>query len=124
MSTELDQSGWNGACSATCPRPSQRQSLAPVAARVLAGTERACRLLLDPHVRSYLLRPGMPDPTAGGHLLADRREGDPDRPLIFTNEDLPLDILDVKKASDIAQKTLMLIKTSAELQAAAVDDAQ
>ena len=53
-------------------------------------------------------------------MLADRREGDPDRPLTFTTDDLPLDILDVKKASEVAQKRLMLLKSRPELQDAAV----
>ena len=77
-------------------------------------------LLLDPHVRDHLLRPGTLIPRLAASLLADRREGDPDRPLTFTTDDLPLDILDVKKASEVAQKRLMLIKSRAELQDAAV----
>ena len=87
---------------------------------MLAGPNGLAVLLLDPHVRDHLLRPGTLIPRLAASLLADRREGDPERPLTFTTEDLPLDILDVKKASEVAQKRLMLIKTRAELQEAAV----
>ena len=87
---------------------------------MLAGPNGLAVLLLDPHVRDHLLRPGTLIPRLAASLLADRREGDPERPLTFTTDDLPLDILDVRKASEVAQKRLMLIKTRAELQEAAV----
>ena len=120
MSTELDQAGLerrllshlHEALAAAEPSPGQ--------ARVLAGPTGLAVLLLDPHVRDHLLRPGTLIPRLAASLLADRREGDPERPLTFTTEDLPLDILDVRKASDVAQKRLMLIKSRAELQEAAV----
>jgi len=120
MSSELDQAGLERrllsylyeALAAAEPEPGQ--------ARVLAGPGGLAVLLLDPHVRGYLLRDGSLIPRLAAHLLADRREGDPDRPLTFTADDLPLDILDVKMASDVARKRLMLIKGRTELQAAAV----
>ena len=87
---------------------------------MLAGPNGLAVLLLDPHVREHLLRPGSLIPRLAASLLADRREGDPERPLTFITDDLPLDILDVQKASEVARRRLMLIKTRAELQEAAV----
>lgn len=120
MSAELDQSGLEWRLLSYLSEAVAVAEPGPGAARVLAGANGLAVLLLDPHVRSYLLRPECLIPRLAAHLLADRREGDPDRPLVFTNEDLPLDILDVKMASDIAQRLLMLIKSRPELQAAAV----
>ncbi len=120
MSIELDQKGLERrllshlyeALAAADPPPGQ--------ARVLGGPNGLAVLLLDPHVRDHLLRAGTLIPRLAASLLANRREGDPERPLTFTTEDLPLDILDVKKAAEVAQKRLMLIKARAELQEAAV----
>ncbi len=120
MSSDLDQAGLerrllnylHEALAVTAPTPGST--------RLLTGPGGLAVLLLDPHVREYLLRPDCLIPRLAASLLADRREGDPDRPLTFTTDDLPLDILDVKKASDVAQKRLMLIKGRTELQDAAV----
>lgn len=120
MSSELDQAGLERRLLSYLYEAIAAAEPADGPARVLSGPGGLAVLLLDPHVRSYLLRPGSLIPRLAAHLLADRREGDPDRPLIFTTGDLPLDILDVKMASEVAQKRLMLIKGRAELQAAAV----
>lgn len=120
MSSDLDQAGLERRLLSYLYEAVAAAEPGPGAARVLAGPSGLAVLLLDPHVRGYLLRPGCLIPRLADHLLADRREGDPDRPLVFTADDLPLDILDVKMASDVAQKRLMLIKGRPELQAAAV----
>jgi hypothetical protein len=120
MSSELDQAGLERRLLSHLHEAVAAAEPAPGQARVLAGPAGLAVLLLDPHVRGYLLRPGSLVPRLAAHLLADRREGDPDRPLTFTTDDLPLDILDVQKASDVAQKRLMLIKSRTELQDAAV----
>jgi hypothetical protein len=120
MSAELDQAGLERRLLSHLHEALAAAEPVPGQARVLAGPAGLAVLLLDPHVRGYLLRPDTLIPRLAASLLADRREGDPDRPLTFTTNDLPLDILDVKKASDVAQKRLMLIKSRAELQDAAV----
>ncbi|MGH3400992.1 MAG: protein DpdH [Streptosporangiaceae bacterium] len=120
MSTELDQQGLERRLLSHLHEALAAAESPAAPTRVLAGPNGLALLLLDPHVRNHLLRPGTLIPRLAASLLADRREGDPERPLTFTTEDLPLDILDVKKASDVAQKMLMLIKTRAELQRAAI----
>ena len=95
--------------------------LPTTAERVLAGTKGLAVLLLDPHVRQHLLRAGRLVPRRAAHLLADRVEGDPDLPLTFTRDDLPLDIVDVGKASAMARKLLALMHARPELQPAAVE---
>jgi hypothetical protein len=120
MSAELDQAGLERRLLSHLHEAIAAAEPAPGPARVLAGPSGLAVLLLDPHVRSYLLRPGSLIPRLAANLLTDRREGDPDRPLTFTVDDIPLDILDVGKASDVARKRLMLIKSRPELQEAAV----
>jgi hypothetical protein len=120
MSAELDQAGLERRLLSHLHEALAAVEPAPGQARVLAGPAGLAVLLLDPHVRGYLLRPDSLIPRLAASLLTDRREGEADRPLTFTTDDLPLDILDVKKASDVAQKRLMLIKSRAELQDAAV----
>jgi len=121
MSTELDQAGLERRLLGHLHEALAAAEPPPGPGRVLAGPNGLAVLLLDPHVRDHLLRPGTLIPCLATSLLADRREGDPERPLTFTTDDLPLDILDVRKASEVAQKRLMLIKTRAELQRAAVE---
>jgi hypothetical protein len=120
MSAELDQEGLERRLLGHLHEAIAAAEPVPGGARVLAGPGKLAVLLLDPHVRSYLLRSGSLIPRLASSLLADRREGEPDRPLVFTADDLPLDILDVKLASDVARKMLMLIKSRPELQEAAV----
>lgn len=92
----------------------------PGPARVLAGPDRLAALLLDPHVRDHLLQEGKLIPRLAASLLSDRRERDDDRPAVFSPNDLPLDIADVKKASDKAQKLLGLLSRP-ELKGPAAD---
>jgi hypothetical protein len=120
MSTELDQAGLERRLLGNLYEALAAAEPPPGPGRVLAGPNGLAVLLLDPHVRDHLLRPGTLIPRLAASLLADRQEGDSERPLTFATEDLPLDILDVKKAAEVAQKRLMLIKTRAELQEVAV----
>jgi hypothetical protein len=90
-------------------------------ARVLTGTKGLAVLLLDPHVREHLLLPGRLIPRRAAHLLAEQAGPDPDLPLAFTPSDLPLDIADVRKASEMARKLLSLIQSRVQLQTAAVE---
>ncbi|SCF20994.1 hypothetical protein GA0070558_15119 [Micromonospora haikouensis] len=94
----------------------------PGAARVLAGPDRLAALLLDPHIRDYLLQDGRLIPRLAASLLADHHsEQDNERPTSFTVDDLPLDVADVRKASDKAYRLLMQLTSKSELQTAAVD---
>ena len=120
MSTELDQQGLERRLLSHLHEALAAAEPPAGPARVLAGPNGLAVLLLDPHVRDHLLRPDTLIPRLAASLLADRGEGDPERPLTFTTEDLPLDILDVRKASEVAQKRLMLIKGRPEFQEAAV----
>jgi hypothetical protein len=90
-------------------------------ARVLTGPKGLAVLLLDPHVREHLLLPGRLIPRRAAHLLAEKAGPDPDLPLTFTPSDLPLDIADVRKASEMARKLLSLIQSRVQLQTAAVE---
>ncbi|BEL10795.1 hypothetical protein Q0Z83_089860 [Actinoplanes sichuanensis] len=93
----------------------------PGAARILAGPDRLASLLLDPHIRDHLLQEGKLIPRLAASLLSDGHERDNERPTSFTVDDLPLDVADVKKASDKAYRLLMQITTKPDLQTAAVD---
>lgn len=94
----------------------------PGTERVLAGPQGLAVLLLDPHVREHLLQPHKLIPRRAAHLLLDRAEGDPDLPLTFSLEDLPLDIPDMdQKASARAKKLFSIIKVRPQLQTAAVE---
>ncbi len=121
LSTEVDQAGleqrllnqMQEALAAAEP------SASPV--RALVGPKGLAVLLLDPHVREHLLRPHRLIPRLAAHLLADRRDGDSERPLTFTIDDLPLDIADVKAASALAQKMLGMLHSRPEWQVSAVE---
>lgn len=120
MSSELDQAGLERRLLSNLHEALAAAEPLPGQARALAGPEGLAVLLLDPHVRDYLLQTDSLIPRLAASLLADRRDGDQDRPLTFTTDALPLDILDVQKASAVARKWLMLIKSRTELQDAAV----
>jgi hypothetical protein len=62
MSADLDQAGLERRLLSYLHEAIAAAEPAPGPARVLAGPDRLAVLLLDPHVRGYLLRPG----TAGG----------------------------------------------------------
>lgn len=120
MSSELDQAGMERRLLSYLHEALAAALPLPGSARVLTGPNGLAVLLLDPHVREYLLRPGCLIPRMAAHVLADRGEGDPDRPLTFIASDLPLDMLDPTKASHRAQKLLKLIESRADLQEAAL----
>lgn len=121
MGTEIDQAGLERRLLNQLQEAIAAAEPPPGTARVLAGPRGLAVLLLDPHVRDYLLQPHRLIPKLAANLLANRAEGDPDRPLIFAPDDIPLDIVDVKKASDMAQKRLTLLKSRPELQVAALE---
>lgn len=77
-------------------------------------------LLQDPHVRGYLLRPGSLIPWMAKSILNDRGKDERDRPLEFTVDDLPLDILDPKQSAVVTWKMLQLLVPRPDLQTAAV----
>jgi AAA domain len=90
-------------------------------ARLLYGPRGLTVLLYDPHVREELLRPGSLIPCLAASLLADRQPDDGDRPLTFTVNDLPLDIADLDKASEVARSLLGRVMTTPALQPRAVE---
>ncbi len=89
-------------------------------ARQLFGTRGIAALLDDPHVSAYMLGPRKFISQLASHLLRDRTAGEGERPLKFTVDDLPLDITDVGKASDIAKKWVQHLTSNAGLQEVAV----
>lgn len=120
MSSGLDQSGLeqrliNQLQEALVAAPPETGT-----ARVLSGKKGLAVLLLDPHVRDHLLRPGALVPRMAKSILSDRGKDEKDRPLEFTEDDLPLDILDVKRAAADTQKVLQLLGSRPDLQATAV----
>jgi hypothetical protein len=90
-------------------------------ARLLYGPRGLTVLLLDPHVREELLRPGSLIPRLAASLLADRQPNEGDRPLTFTDNDLPLDIADLDKASAVARNLLGRVMTTTALQPRVVE---
>ncbi len=90
-------------------------------ARLLYGPRGLTVLLLDPHVREELLRPGSLIPRLAASLLADRQPDEGDRPLTFTNDDLPLDIANLHRASAVAQSLLGRVMTTPALQPRVVE---
>ena len=89
MSTELDQEGLERRLLGHLHEALAAAEPPPGPGRVLAGPDGLAVLLLDPHVRDHLLRPGTLIPRLAASLLADRREGDPERPLTFTTDRPP-----------------------------------
>ncbi|MFC4034627.1 protein DpdH [Streptomyces polygonati] len=89
-------------------------------ARQLFGTRGLAALLDDPHVSAYMLGSDKFIPQLASHLLRDRTAGEGERPLKFTVDDLPLDITDVGKASDIAKKWVQHLTSKADLQEVAI----
>jgi hypothetical protein len=120
MSSELDQAGLEQRVINQLQEALARAVPEPGPARILAGPRGLAVLLLDPHVREYLLRPQSLIPQLVASQLKDQAEGVADRPDQFTIDDLPLDILDPGKSAEVTQKLLMLIKARPELQNAAV----
>ena len=87
---------------------------------VLSGKNGLSVLLLDPYVRDHLLRPGALIPRMASSILNDRRQGEKDRPLEFTEKDLPTDLVDVRDAATVTRKLLGILGPRQELHAAAV----
>lgn len=90
-------------------------------ARPLLGRGGLAALLQDYHFRQHLLRPTRLIPSLAASLLADRDPEQAERQLTFTTEDLPLDIADIGRAGDAAQRLLGLLSTRPRLQTAAVE---
>jgi hypothetical protein len=120
MSSGLDQSGLEQRLVNQLQEALVAAPMETGAARVLSGKKGLPVLLLDPHVRDHLLRSGALIPQMAKSILNDRGKNEKDRPLEFTTEDLPLDILDVKQAAADTQKMLQLLGARPELQGAAV----
>ncbi|GAA4472876.1 protein DpdH [Phytohabitans houttuyneae] len=121
MSTELDQAALerrlinelSEAVSTAEPKPGH--------ARMLAGPNRLAAVLLDPYIRDYLLQPGKLIPRLAAALLSDQHDGLNDRPSHFTIDDLPLDVADIKLASDKARQVLGHLYGKPELQPVAAE---
>ncbi|WP_228554034.1 protein DpdH [Catenulispora pinisilvae] len=90
-------------------------------ARDLTGPKGLALLLQDPHVSDHMLQPGKFIPMIAKTLLADRGDGEPERPPRFTADDLPIDIRDETKAARVTQDLLGMFVANPDLQAAAVD---
>ncbi|MFD4370031.1 protein DpdH [Streptomyces sp. NPDC058486] len=93
----------------------------PPHARPLAGPRGLTVVLQDPHVSAFMLAPGKFIPDLAGQLLHDRADGEPERAMAFTEEDLPTDILDLNKAAQVTFKLIRAIAGSPQLQQAAVE---
>jgi hypothetical protein len=120
MSSGLDQSGLEQRLVNQLQEALVAAPMETGPARVLSGMKGLAVLLLDPHVRDHLLRPEALIPRMAKSILTDRGRDEKDRPLEFTTDDLPLDILDVKRAAADTQKMLQLLGPRPELQATAV----
>lgn len=93
----------------------------PQDARGLHGPHGLAVILQDPHVSAYMLAPGKFVPQLAGQLLRDREAGESDRPMAFTVEDLPTDLLDLHQAAQVTIKLVSRISGNTQLQQAAVD---
>ncbi|MFJ5531260.1 protein DpdH [Streptomyces sp. NPDC093261] len=93
----------------------------PQHARPLAGPRGLTVVLQDPHVSAFMLGQGKFIPRLAEQLLQDRADGEPDRPMAFTMEDLPTDLLDLHRAAQVTIKLINAISGNTQLQQAAVD---
>jgi hypothetical protein len=84
----------------------------------LTGRGRLETILLDPYVRDHLLQEDGLIPRLAASLLADRREGDGERPLEFTVGDLPLDVADFREAAGPTRKMLAHLRAEGPQQQA------
>jgi hypothetical protein len=120
MSSQLDQAGLeqrlvNQLQEALAAAPPETGP-----AHVLSGKTGLQVVLQDPHVRGHLLRPGALLPQIAKSILNDRGKDEKDRPLEFTADDLPTDLLDPTAAARVTWKMLQLLATRPDLQDAAV----
>ncbi|MFE2532556.1 protein DpdH [Streptomyces sp. NPDC059371] len=93
----------------------------PQHARPLAGPRGLTVVLQDPHVSAFMLGQGKFLTRLAEQLLKDRSDGEPDRPMAFTMQDLPTDLLDLHRAAQITIKLINVISGNTQLQQAAVD---
>ncbi|MGW9400208.1 protein DpdH [Streptomyces sp. NPDC055642] len=93
----------------------------PQHARPLAGPRGLTVVLQDPHVSAFMLGQGKFITRLAEQLLQDRADGEPDRPMAFTMQDLPTDLLDLHRAAQITIKLINVISGNTQLQQAAVD---
>ncbi len=93
----------------------------PQHARPLAGPRGLTVVLQDPHVSAFMLGQGKFIPRLAEQLLQDRMDGEPDRPMAFTMDDLPTDLLDLHRAAQVTIKLINVISGNTQLQQAAVD---
>lgn len=91
------------------------------AERALAGPQRLELLIRDAVVREHLLRSGGLISRLADYLWTDRGIGSPDRQLLFTIDDLPLNLVDLNDAAAAAKRLCVLIQTRPEVQKAAID---
>jgi hypothetical protein len=89
--------------------------------RALAGPQKLELVLRDALLREHLLQEGRLIPRLAAHLWSDRESGDPDRPLTFTLDDLPLNLVSVDDAAAATKRICTLIQTRPELQTAALE---
>lgn len=89
-------------------------------ARALSGKNGLQVVLQDPYVRDHLLRAGALIPQMAKSILNDRGKDEKDRPLEFTVDDLPTDILDARQAAKVTQTMLTILVAQPDLQDAAV----
>ncbi|MDH3035390.1 protein DpdH [Streptomyces sp. TRM75561] len=93
----------------------------PQHARPLAGPRGLTVVLQDPHVSAFMLGQGKFISRLAEQLLQDRMDGEPDRPMAFTMDDLPTDLLDLHRAAQVTIKLINMISGNTQLQQAAVD---
>lgn len=91
------------------------------AERLLVGAGKLELILLDPVLREHMLQPSRLIPRLAEHLWADRGAGNPERQLCFTEDDLPLNLLNIDDAAVATKRLCTLIQARPELQKAALD---
>ena len=91
--------------------------------KALVGENGLRLFFTDPLFEEHLLRPGSFIKRRAEHALHGRAADDPDVPLEFTAEELPLDIVDIANVEDAAASTQRLFRrlvASAPMQSEAV----
>lgn len=93
------------------------------AAKALVGPNGMAVFFRDPLFRNHLRREGSFVQRRAKHALYGRDADEPDIPLEFTADELPLDIVDfadITEAAAATQKTFMRLTSNPQLQSAAV----
>lgn len=91
--------------------------------KALVGENGLCLFFLDPLFRKHLLRPGSFVKRRAEHALHGREADEPDVPLEFTVDELPLDIVDYANLNDAAEVTRTIFRrlmSNAAMQSEAV----